>query len=313
MPEIYAGECAVKESINTYARIGLVHHMLYPESNSNPEAHFKTLMDFIKRNDIETFDCCLPYDKDKRKLLAEAIRNCGKTDIVFAIHFFPFKKFHLASPAYLEQSQVRLIIEDMIQQAIMIGATGFIFGSGGPSAEEATAEHYRSFGSFCKWLCGQLKPHGITAMLEPFDTAIDKKFLYGSTEKCIELIHSLRPEVDNLAIELDLAHVPLMGESFSHAIKTIAPHLKRVHLGNCVLKDKNHPRYGDTHPPIGFDGGEIDIPELIEILRCFLDIGFLNKNKRGSLLIEMTPWPGRTVDQTVTDTLNRLQQAWAAI
>jgi sugar phosphate isomerase/epimerase len=236
-----------------------------------------------------------------------------KTDIVFAIHFFPFKKFHLASPDYREQSQVRLIVEDMIEQAVMIDAKGLIFASGGPSEQQATDEHYSSFANFCRWLCGKLKPHGITALLEPFDTTIDKKFLYGPTEKCVQLIESLKPEVDNFAIELDLAHVPLMDESFFHAIKTVAPYLKRVHLGNCVLKDKSHPRYGDTHPPIGFEGGEIDIPELTEILRCLAEVGFLNTNDRGPLLIEMTPWPGKSINETIKDNLGRMYEAWEMV
>jgi sugar phosphate isomerase/epimerase len=150
-------------------------------------------------------------------------------------------------------------------------------------------------------------------MLEPFDTQVDKKFLYGSTEACVRLIESLRPEVDNLGIELDMAHVPLMGETFAQAISTAAPYLERVHLGNCVLQDHDHPRYGDTHPPIGYPGGEIDVPELVEILTHLMEIGYLSTARRGSLVMEMTPWPEWSVEDTVSDSMARLVEAWQQV
>ena len=191
--------------------------------------------------------------------------------------------------------------------------SGFIFASGGPTPAAATAANHAAFADFCRWLCGELKPHGITALLEPFDMTIDKKFLYGPTKECVALIESLRPDVDNLAIELDAAHVPLMGETFEDASRTVAPHLKRVHLGNCVLRDKANPRYGDTHPPMGYPGGEIDVPELTKILRALLEIGFLNLKERGSLVIEMTPWPDKSVEETIADGFERLNAAWKGV
>ena len=303
----------MKDDIRQYARLGLVHHMLYAESMEDPDLHVQTLEAFVHRDDVETFDCCLPYGDERRSRLIPIIRECGKEHVTFATHLFPLRKIGLSSPAPYEQAQIRMIIRDMIDQAVAIGATGLIFASGDPEPAKATPAHYETFADFCRWLCLELKSHGITAMLEPFDTTIDKKFLYGSSTECMALIESLQPEIDNFGIELDLAHVPLIGESFEHAIRTVAPALKRVHLGNCVLKDKSNPRYGNTHPPIGFDGGEIDVPEVAQILRCLLDIGFLSKEQRGDLLIEMTPWPGRTVEETIADAKDRLQQAWAMV
>lgn len=301
----------MNQDIRRYARLGLVHHLLYPKCMEDPQDHVRTLEEFVKRVDIETFDCCLPYGSARRKRLIPAVRDCGKQDIAYAAHLFPLRKFPLALPAPHEQAQVRMIVKDMVDQAAAVGAAGFIFASGGPSPEEATEAHHEAFAGFCRWLCGECRPHGITALLEPFDFAIDKKFLYGPTDQCVALIRSLEPEVDNFAIQLDLAHVPLMGESFEHAITTASPYLRRVHLGNCVLKDPSHPLYGDHHPPMGIDGGEIDVPELAEILRCLLGVGFLQTENRGSVLMEMTPWPGKTADETVADSMLRLHKAWA--
>jgi sugar phosphate isomerase/epimerase len=297
-------------ALHHYARIGLVHHMLYPQCLEDPAAHVETLQQFALRPDIETFDCCLPYGDAAQAVLIRAIRACGKQELVFATHFFPLRKLSFTSVAPHEQAQIRMIVKDMVRQAAAIGATGFIFASGGPTPAEAKPAHRSAFTDFCHWLCAELKPHGITALLEPFDTTIDKRFLYGPTAECVALIESLRPEVDNLQIELDMAHLPLMGESFEQAIRTVAPYLKRVHLGNCVLRNKSDPRYGDTHPPMGYPGGEIDVQELTVILRLLAEVGFLRREQRGNLLVEMTPWPGKTVDETVADNFRRLNQAW---
>lgn len=303
----------MNDDLRQYARVGLVHHMLYPRCMEDPDDHLQTLSAFVQRADIETFDCCLPYGGERRAKLIPLIRDSGKEAIVFATHLFPLRKLGFTTPAPHEQAQVRMIVEDMIEQAVAIGATGFIFASGGPAPAQAGPEHHAAFRDFCCWLTQALAPHGITALLEPFDTDVDKKFLYGSTENCVGLIESLGPATTNFGIELDVAHLPLMRESFEDAIRTVAPHLKRVHLGNCVLADPSHPRYGDTHPPVGFESGEIDVPELTRILRCLLDVGFLQPEHRGALLLEMTPWPGRTVEETITDNFDRLARAWSEV
>ena len=303
----------MNEPITNYARLGLVHHMLYPDCADNPAEHARTLIALAARTDIETFDCCLPYDEAARAEIIPALRACGKVHITFATHFFPLRKISFCTTSTTEQAQSRMIVREMVAQAAAIGATGFIFPSGGPTPSAATPANHAAFAAFCRWLCAALKPHGITAQLEPFDMTIDKQFLYGPTRDCVALIESLQPDVDNLSIELDMAHLPLMGERFADAIHTAAPHLQRVHLGNCVLRDPTHPRYGDTHPPMGYPGGEIDVPELTEILRLLYEVGFLNVQHRGNLIIEMTPWPGKTVEETIAGGFRRLHDAWLEV
>ncbi|MBT7161273.1 MAG: sugar phosphate isomerase/epimerase [Victivallales bacterium] len=297
-------------ALREYARIGLVHHLLYPESTADADHHEKTLATFSEREDIETFDCCLPFGDERRQRLIPRLRACGKVRLAYAAHLFPFRHLTLATTSASEQGLARLILADQIEQAAAIGATGFVFASGGPSPALATEANHQAFAEMCGWLCEQLAPHGITALLEPFDMDIDKCFLYGPTKVCADFVAA---GAENFGIELDLAHVPLMRESFEQAIRNAAPQLCRVHLGNCVLQDTTHPRYGDTHPPIGLPGGEIDTPQLVEILGLLLDVGFLGTEERGDLVFEMTPWPGKSVDETVADTFTRLDLAWQQV
>jgi len=287
--------------------------MLYPDCAADPALHARTLAALAARDDIETLDYCLPYEPQARAAIISALRACDKEHLTCSPHFFPLRKISFCSDSLPEQAQTRMIVQEMIAGTVASGAVGFLFPSGGPTPAQATPAHYAAFAEFCRWLCRELKPHGITAMLEPFDMTIDKKYLFGPTTKCVALIESLRPEVDNLGIELDMAHLPLMGESFAGAIHTVAPYLCRVHLGNCVFRDTAHPRFGDTHPPMGFPGGEHDVPELAEFLRLLLEVGFLNTATCGDLVIEMTPWPGMTVEDTIADGFRRLQAAWETL
>ena len=300
----------MNEDIRAYARLGLVHHMLFPRCMDDADYHADTLAEFVERTDVETLDCCIPYGDERRKRLIPLVRHCGK-EVVYATHLFPLRKIAFATASPPEQGLVRTVLRDQTAMAAAIGATGMIFASGADAPEGQRPAARAAFADFCRWFCGELRPHGITAMLEPFDRTVDKRFLYGPSEECVELIRSLEPEVDNLGIELDMAHLPLMGESFEHAIRTTAPYLKRVHLGNCVLRNPDSPLYGDQHPPIGIEDGEIDVPQVTDILRLLLDVGYLSKEARGALVVEMQPFPGRTAEQTVLDSMQRLLEAWA--
>jgi len=302
----------MKGDIREYAKIGLVHHMLHPECADDPDSHVESLLGFSKRSDIETFDCCLPYGGERRAKLVAPLRSCGKT-LCFAIHFYPLRLVPLAAKSPVSKAQMWMMIDDMIGQAASIGATGFIFGAGIPSFSAATKADFDAFDEFCLELCAKLEPLGIDALLEPFDFDVDKKFLYGPVDDCVKLAHRISSKRSNFGFELDMAHLPLMREPFESSISRCAPFLKRVHLGNCVLRDKANPRYGDTHPPIGFPGGEIDVPELRVILKSLLACGFLDKEKRGDLLVEMTPFPGRSVDETVVDNFKRIEEAWRSV
>ncbi len=299
----------MKDDIRKYARIGLVHHMLFPKCKEDPDYHVETLEELLKRDDIETLDCCLPYGEERRKKLIPLIRNSGK-EIVYNVHLFPVRKIPFASTDFQEQGLIHLALRDRIEIVKAIRASGLVFASGPDCPESRRPEARKAFADFCRWLCNELKPNGIMAMLEPFERNTHEKFLYGPTIECVELIRSLEPEVQNFGISLDMAHIPPMGETFAQAIKTTAPYLKRVHLGNCVLKDTSSPWYGHQHPPIGIEGGEIDVPELAEILRLLLEIGYLNKENRGALPLEIRPFPDRTVEDTVADNMQKLTKAW---
>jgi sugar phosphate isomerase/epimerase len=300
----------VRGDLRDYARLGAVHHMMYPGCVMDPDYHVRTLEALLGREDIETLDFCVPYGAERRQRLVEACRSSGKGDVAYALYFFPATKLWFSTPLPHEQAQIRLILRDTIQQAVALGAKYLVFAAGGPPYNAARHEDFDRFARFCRWLSGELKPHGIVALMEPSDWEIDKGFLYGPTEACVRLIESLRPEVDNLALNVDLAHAPLMGEALTDAIRDSVPYLQRVHVGNCIMTDPEHELYGDMHPPIGMPGGEVDTAGVAEIFRCLLEVGYLSRESRGCVLLEARPWPDMTPEDSFLEQMARLQEAW---
>ncbi|MFA5341555.1 MAG: hypothetical protein WC332_07245, partial [Clostridia bacterium] len=65
----------MNEDIRKFAKLGLVHHMLYPKSVYDSAYHADTLIEFSKRVDIDTFDCCVPYDKKERQKTIRALNK----------------------------------------------------------------------------------------------------------------------------------------------------------------------------------------------------------------------------------------------
>ena len=302
----------MRGDLREYAKLGLAHFMLYPQCTDSEHVLVETLIPFLERTDIEVLDYYLPYNADDRERLIPAVRACPMQKD-YAVLGMPQDKISLGSPADNERAIGRLLLAEQVEVAAASGAGALSFSSGRDVAVADRPAARRRFAELCVWLCGELKQRGMIGLLEPFDRDVDRRFLLGPTAECVELIDSLAPEVDNLKIQLDLSHVALMGESFAAAIHTVRKHLAHVHLGNCVKGDRADPFFGDRHAPIGYPGGEVDVPQVVEILRLLLDVGYLDRQRRGPLVIETRPAPGMTVEQTIAQQMALVEEAWRRV
>ncbi len=300
------------DNIRDYARIGLAHFMFYPDCVVDEQVNITTLPAILARDDIEVVDFCLPYNVAGRAGLTAALRDCDK-HLGFAIHPFPLDKICVGTTVDNEKALTRMILEDQLAAAAAAGAHAFTIASGidpGVAERQAAIDQLREV---CRWLCRQAAEHDMTVLLEPFDRDTHRRFLMGPTTECVEFVESLQPEIGNLRLQLDIAHIILSGETFEHAITTAAEHIGHIHLGNCYISDPADPFYGDKHPPIGYPGGEIDVPQLTVVLRALLNIGYLDRDQRGTMAIETRPVAGSNVEQLIQDGLARLDQAWGDV
>jgi len=80
-----------------------------------------------------------------------------------------------------------------------------------------------------------------------------------------------------------------------------------------VIKDPHHPAYGDQHPCFGIEGGESDVPQIIEFIEALFAVGFLGKQKekRPFVGFEVKPLAGESSQVVIANTKRVFNEAWA--
>lgn len=154
---------------------------------------------------------------------------------------------------------------------------------------------------------------GIKVVHEVFDYDIDKKSLIGPAALAKRYATEITSEFDNFGLMVDLSHLPLIRETAEEAILPIKDYIVHAHMGNCVVKDKNLPAYGDAHPGFGFPGSENDVPELTEFLRILMQTGFLNKKNPPIVSFEVKPFGDEEPEIVIANAKRTLNEAWAAL
>ena len=149
--------------------------------------------------------------------------------------------------------------------------------------------------------------------LEVFDFDVDKRRLIGPTVDAVALAARIRPAAPNVGLCLDLSHLPLQHEDPSASLRLAKDVLTHVHVGNCVLKDPAHPRYGDTHPRFGIEGGENGVGELAAFLKILFEIGYLGGGIRRDVSFEVKPGPEESVADLVSHSLGVWAEAWSRL
>ena len=133
------------------------------------------------------------------------------------------------------------------------------------------------------------------------------------TNEARKLAAEVRKEFDNFGLMVDLSHLPLLNETPTEAIMPIKGYLVHAHMGNCIMRDKEHPGYGDQHPRFGIDGGENDTEELVVFLRTLLKIGFLNDKNPSIVSFEVKPLAGETSEVVIANAKRVLKEAWTRV
>jgi sugar phosphate isomerase/epimerase len=298
--------------LTDFARLGLTHNSLFPTKH-DPRMHLETLLRIVDRQDIEVVDLTIPYGREYRPKAIEIVRASGKTT-VYNGSLMPTPLIPLGTLSPTERAQLLLLARDQVDAACEIGSVYFMQSVGSDPGDAARQRAFDGLAEYITDLDAYMKTKSRMAFLiELMDRDVHKKSLCGSTAEVVDFVRRTRERVPDLGVVLDINHLILMGEPFREAFLRCRKYLKHLHLGNCILKDRGHPLWGGNHPPIGIEGGQIDVPQLTELFRLLLDIGYLNRARRGMMSLEIVPFPGWTAEETIDDNLKRLEEAWRAV
>jgi sugar phosphate isomerase/epimerase len=306
------------EPIENHCRVGVLLPMAYPELAGGGGPLLEKLSKILEDEFFGAVEMCQVNDDRVRREARAALDGAG-VDVIFASQpTILAKKLNLNAADPAERRHTIETCQGLIDQAYELGARIAMVMSG-PDPGEADREAARerlvdSLKQLCQYAGERADDYLLTISLETFDRTIDKRCLVGPTKEAAQVIEAVRMAHSNCGLTLDLSHQPLIGETISDMIIDGRDHLIHAHFGNCVLRDPEHPCYGDQHPPFGISGGENGIEELRLFLEALIYSGFFAKNAPTSmpvLSMEIKPRPGEASEIAIANGKRALKYAWA--
>jgi hypothetical protein len=102
-------------------------------------------------------------------------------------------------------------------------------------------------------------------------------------------------------------------------LENCAGFITHLHIGNCVLRDRNHPAYGDQHPRFGIDGGENDVEQVREFFSVLFDLGLLKRDKiiqpedKPIISFEVKPMAGENSSIVLANSIRVFREVWCLL
>lgn len=297
-----------------YLKVGVVHFMAFPQTLKGEGPVLETLEQVLTDDFFDVIEITTIRDKEVRRR-AKAMLDSSKITVTYGSQPVQLvNKLNLNSFDSAERSQALERCKACIDEAVEMGAFGAAFLSGpdpGPEKrKEATELLFDSLSQLCAHAANQ---GDLKVVVETFDQDIDKKALVGPNAEAALLSARLRKEHNNFGLMLDLSHLPLQHETIEHALNAAKDHLVHAHVGNCVLRDRNHPAYGDQHPRFGLPGGENDVPQVTEYIRMLMKIGYLKENAPRILSFEVKPMADESSEIVLANAKRTLREAWELV
>jgi len=304
----------MQDSMYKFMKVGLIHFMAYPQVMKGEGPIIETLQKIAEDDFFTAVEVSWIKDAKVRQKAKKLLEVSHLTVAYGAQPRLLVKKLNLNSFDEAERKEAVDEVKAGVDEAYEIGAKGLSFLSGKDPGEEKREKALDLLISSTKEICKYAQSKGnLMIALEVFDQEIDKKCLIGSADLAKRYAAEVRKEFDNFGLLVDLSHLPLLGESPTQAIMPVKDYLVHAHMGNCILKDKEHPGYGDQHPRFGIKGGENDVKELTEYLKVLLNIGFLNPQNPPIVSFEVKPLADESSEVVIANAKRVLREAWAEV
>jgi len=304
----------MQDSIYKFMKVGLIHFMAYPQVMKGEGPILETLQKIAEDDFFTAVEVSWMNDAQVRQKAKKLLEVSHLTVAYGAQPRLLVKKLDLNSLDEAERREAINEVKAAVDEAYEIGAKGLAFLSGKDPGGDERKQALKLLVSSIKEICGYAKSKGdLGIALEVFDQDIDKKCLIGPAKDARIVAEEVRREFDNFGLMVDLSHLPLLRETPKQAILPVKDYLVHAHMGNCILKDKEHPGYGDQHPRFGIKGGENDVKELVEYLKVLLDIGFLNPENPPIVSFEVKPLADESSEVVIANAKRVLKEAWARI
>lgn len=308
----------MNESIYKYADVGLIHFMAYPQCIKGEGPILETLQKLCEDDYFTFAEITWIKDPEVRKQAKKMLQDSGMTYAFGGQPTLLTQKLNLNDPDEEGRKKAVEQIKKDLDEAYEMECSGLAFLSGrDPGADQREEGMQLLFESVCEILDYNDSLGCMPVALETFDQLeYGKNTILGPTADSVTFAEAVQSMYPNFGLMLDLSHLPLLGETpwkMMHAAKDVVAH---VHIGNCVMRDPNHPAYGDEHPRFGIEGGENGVVELAEFLAALFEFGYFNEEEGPKpLSFEVKPigaW-NETSEMVIANAKRTLNKAWGML
>jgi sugar phosphate isomerase/epimerase len=302
----------MKDSLQSYMQVGIVHFMAFPECMKGEGPIFETVARIAEDEFFSAVEVTWIKDPGERRRVKSLLAASGMTVGYGAQPCLLSQKLNLNSFDPAERKKAVDQIKACADEAAEVGASALAVLSGADPGERRD-EAMVILIDVLKELAAYCKARGLRFVLESFDSKYDKKALIGPARDALKVAQAVRKDFPDFGIMVDLSHLPIQDESPKRSLGTLKKiNIAHIHIGNAV-KQVGHPLFGDLHPRFGTPGGENDVPQLAEFLKTLFEIEYLGKGRRPVVAFEVKPYGDESSGIVIANAKRTLQAAWARV
>ena len=303
----------MKTDLQHFMQVGIVHFMAFPEAMKGDGPISETVKKIVTDDFFSGIEVTRVNDPAERSKVASILES-GRMTIGFGAQPILLSNKGDLNSFDPEKRQTAInLVKGAIDQAYELNAAKLGFLSG-PKPEKDEDKALQLLTDSIIDLSQYARSKGnLVLSLETFDDETDKKCLIGSNQLAVEVAKEVRRVDPTFGLMLDLSHLPMQRETSRDALTIARDYINHAHIGNCYIKDKNDPAFGDQHPRFGYPGSENDVKELTEYLRVLLEIGYIGEGSRNVVAFEVKPVGNESSDVVIAQSKRTLIEAWARL
>ncbi len=302
----------MKGTPQEYMHVGIVHYMAFPKLETGKGPIMDTMSLLADDDYFQAVEVTRYRDEVMRKEAAVLLRHAGKRVVFGAQPMILRHKLDLNASVPAEHTRALDMVKEAMTEAAEWDAEGLVVISGPDPGEEQRAEARERLLGSLKELCEFSRTQdGPPIYLEPCDRVdFGSNCLIGPASEARSVAHGVVSYYPRFGLMLDLGHLALQGEDPAEAVRIAAPLLKYVHVSNCIMREDDHPAYGDEHPPFGIEGSENTVDDVALFLRALMEAGYLREGGDGIVSFEIKPLAGQQGQDAIDNAKSTLDAAW---
>ncbi len=305
----------MREPLTKYVKPGVIHFMAYPTTLRGEGPILETLRRILLDPYFEVVEVTWMKDASVRRAAAAMLAASGIEAKYGAQPRLLTQKLDVNSVDEPTRARAVAEMKAAVDEAVELGIRDLALLSGpdpGPDRRNAAMDALER--SLLE-LCAYAADRGVSVALEVFDDRIDKKALIGPAPRAAEIAERVCAQRSNFGLLADLSHLPLLGETPAQALRPIAAYLRHVHIGNCAMKDRSDPAYGDKHPRFSYPASANGVREIAAFLQELFAVNYLDRTGtvRRAISFEVSPIGDDDPEIVLADAKRKLGAAWSMV